>query len=96
VRLEDIDRLRRRLFGAAAVTLAAVRLGPLGMARAQAAAIEPALFGNCLLTYRSGERVRNDFDRRLQCLEPPLATPSMRPLARMAESVALDVLFDSG
>jgi len=45
VRLEDIDRLRRRPFGAAAVTLAAVRLGPPGTARAQAAAIEPALFG---------------------------------------------------
>ena len=50
----------------------------------------------CLLTYRSCERVRNDFDRRLQCLEPPLAIASMRPLARMAENVALDILFDSG
>jgi hypothetical protein len=35
-RLEDIDRLRCRLFGGAAVTLAAVRLGPLGTARAHA------------------------------------------------------------
>jgi hypothetical protein len=42
------------------------------------------------------ERVRDDLDRRLQCLEPPLAIASMRPLARMAENVALDILFDSG
>jgi hypothetical protein len=48
------------------------------------------------LTYRTLERVRDDFDRGLQCLEPPLAIASMRPLARMAENVALDILFDSG
>jgi hypothetical protein len=48
------------------------------------------------LIYRALERVRDDFDRGLQCLEPPLAIASMRPLARMAENVALDILFDSG
>jgi hypothetical protein len=37
---------------------------------------------------RGGERVRDDFDRSLQCLEPPLAIASMRPLARMAEASA--------
>src|SRR5204863_2790701 len=42
----------------------------------------------------SRERVGDDSDRRLQCLEPLLAIPSMRPLARMAEDVALDVFFD--
>jgi hypothetical protein len=54
------------------------------------------LLGNWFLTYRTRERVRDDFDRRLQCLEPPLAIASMRPLARMVEDVALDVLFDGG
>jgi hypothetical protein len=29
------------------------------------------------------ERVRDDFDRGLQCLEPPLAIASMGPIARM-------------
>jgi hypothetical protein len=48
------------------------------------------------LIYRALERVRDDFDRGLQCLEPPLAIASMRPLARMAENVTLDILFDSG
>jgi hypothetical protein len=42
------------------------------------------------------ERVRDDLDRGLHCLEPPLAIASMRPLARMAENIALDILFDSG
>jgi hypothetical protein len=42
----------------------------------------------------SRERVRDDFERPLQCFEPPLAIASMRPLARMAEDGALDVLFD--
>ena len=48
------------------------------------------------LTYRILERVRDDFDRGLQCLEPLLAIARMRPLARMAKDVALDILFDSG
>jgi hypothetical protein len=52
--------------------------------------------GDWLLTYRTRERVRDDFDRGLQCLEPPLAITSVRPLARMAEDVALDILFDGG
>ena len=52
--------------------------------------------GELPFTYRTRKRVRDHFDRRLQCLEPPLAIASMRPLARMAEDVALDVLFDGG
>jgi hypothetical protein len=54
------------------------------------------LLADWLLTYRTLERVRDDFDRGLQCLEPLLAIASMRPLARMAENVPLDILFDSG
>jgi hypothetical protein len=60
------------------------------------AAENQELLGDWLLTYRTGERVRDDFDGPLQCLEPPLAIASMRPLARMAEDVALDILFDGG
>jgi hypothetical protein len=68
-----------------------------GMARPPKRAAEnQELLGDWLLTYRTGERVRDDFDRPLQCLEPPLAIASMRPLARMAEDVALDILFDGG
>ena len=51
-------------------------------------------FGPSLTESSSG--VRDDLDRGLQCLEPPLAIASVRPLARMAENVALDILFDSG
>ena len=50
--------------------------------------------GSSLTEPSSG--VRDDFDRGLQCLEPPLAIAGMRPLARMAENVALDILFYSG
>jgi hypothetical protein len=59
-------------------------------------AAENKIYWRRLLSGRTLERVRDDFDCRLQCLEPPLAIASMRPLARMAENVALDILFDSG
>jgi hypothetical protein len=37
------------------------------------------LSADSLLTYRTVERVRDDFDRGLQCFEPPLAIAGMSP-----------------
>jgi hypothetical protein len=87
---------RRRPSRCSSTHFATGRRGPLRIGDLTRAAEHQDLLGKWFLTHGTRERILDHFDRGLQCLEPSLAIASMRPLARMAKDVALDVLFDGG